>query len=98
MHVRIGGALLCLALACRPAPKPVAPSRDPDPGRVTLVFSASVAGQLVPCGCSPDQRGGLPRAVSLRHKPRPGAPPLLFIDAGAPLFSTPPPPPPQLPT
>src|SRR5260370_10923650 len=88
MHVRIG-AVLCLAAACRPAPKPVAPSPGPDPGRVTLVFSASVAGQLVPCGCSPDQRGGLPRAVSLVNKLRQAAPDLIFIAAGALLFETP---------
>ena len=53
---------------------------------VTLVFSASVAGQLVPCGCSPDQRGGLPRAVALVDKLRKEEPNLLFIDAGDLLF------------
>src|SRR5260370_15131557 len=89
MPVPIGGALLCLAAACRPASRPVAPSPGPDPGRVTLVFSASVAGQLVPCGCSPDQRGGLPRAVSLVNKLRQAAPDLIFIAAGALLFETP---------
>src|SRR5258708_12034608 len=89
MHVRIGGALVCLAAACRPAPRPVAPSPDPDPGRVPLVLWARVGGQLVPCGCSPDQRGGLPRAVSLVNKLRQEAPELLFIDAGDLLFETP---------
>ncbi len=43
----------------------------------------------MPCGCSPDQRGGLPRAVSLVNKLRQEAPELLFIDAGDLLFETP---------
>src|SRR5438105_2128299 len=46
--------------------------------RLTLLFSASVAGQLVPCGCSPDQRGGLPRAVALVKKLRAADSNLLF--------------------
>jgi hypothetical protein len=62
----------------------------------TLVFSASVAGQLVPCGCSPDQRGGLPRAVALVDKLRKQDPNLLFIDAGDLLFETATAPPKQL--
>jgi nitrate reductase cytochrome c-type subunit len=61
-----------------------------------LVFSASVAGQLVPCGCSPDQRGGLPREVSLVKKLREKSPGLIFIDAGDLLFESPQRPPPQL--
>ncbi len=63
----------------------MAPAAGP-PDRLTLVFSASVAGQLVPCGCSPDQRGGLPRAVSLVQKLRASEPNLLFVDAGDLLF------------
>lgn len=64
--------------------------------RVTLVFSASVAGQLVPCGCSPDQRGGLPRAVALLEQLRKEDPRLLFVDAGDLLFEVPAVPPRQL--
>ena len=64
----------------------------PDAGaretRVTLVFAASTAGQLVPCGCSPDQRGGLPRAVSLAQKLRRDNPNFLFADAGDLLFES----------
>jgi len=52
------------------------------------VFSASVAGQLVPCGCSPDQHGGLPRAAAYLRKLRQTEPDLLFVDAGDLLFET----------
>ena len=64
-----------------------APAAGP-PDRLTLIFSAGVAGQLVPCGCSPDQRGGLPRAVSLVGKLRTTEPNLLFVDAGDLLFES----------
>ena len=63
---------------------------------ITLVFSACVAGQLVPCGCSPDQRGGMPRAVAYVEKLRRTQPDLLFIDAGDLLFENPAPPPKQM--
>src|SRR5207302_631534 len=91
-----------MAVACA-APKP--PAAQPEPARqaqsapsdrLTLLFSASVAGQLVPCGCSPDQRGGLPRAVALVRKLRKETPGLIFIDAGDLLFETPSRPAPQL--
>ncbi len=83
-------SLSALLIAACAAPRPSAPA-GPKPGptdRVTLVFSASVAGQLVPCGCSPDQRGGLPRAVALVEKLRSTEPNLLFVDAGDLLFET----------
>jgi len=90
--------LLCVLLvaACA-APKPPASAQSQTPpeatrvaptDRATLVFSASVAGQLVPCGCSPDQRGGLPRAVAYLRKLRETAPNVLFVDAGDLLFET----------
>src|SRR5262249_36647376 len=59
---------------------------------LTLLFEACVAGQLVPCGCSPDQRGGLPRAVATAKKFRDA----LVIDAGELLFESPQKPAPQL--
>ncbi len=82
-----------IAAACA-APKPPAPVPAPaetaqapaTPDRVTLLFFASVAGQIVPCGCSPDQRGGLPRAVALVDKLRQAEPNVLFVDAGDLLF------------
>ncbi len=102
LRALFGGLVLFLAMACRqappsPAPQPPAPALKPQaPDRVTLIFSASVAGQLVPCGCSPDQRGGLPRAVAYVKRLREGEPNLLFIDAGDLLFETPSRPSPQM--
>src|SRR2546428_5155091 len=91
-----------MAVACA-APKPPAaqteptrPAQSAPSDRLTLLFSASVAGQLVPCGCSPDQRGGLPRAVALVRKLRQTEPNLLFVDAGDLLFETVSPPPAQM--
>ena len=90
---------LILAAACA-APKPPAPQPAVRPApasdRVTLLFSAAVSGQLVPCGCSPDQRGGLPRAVALADKLRSTEPNLLVVDAGDLLFETSTPPPAQM--
>ena len=75
-----------------PAAAPAAVEKPPAPAKpadhVALVFAASVAGQLVPCGCSPDQRGGLPRSVALVEKLRKEDPALLFVDAGDLLFET----------
>ena len=76
-------ALEPAAAAAQPEKAP--PARAPA-DRLTLLFSASVAGQLVPCGCSPDQRGGLPRAVSYARKLRSETPNLLVLDAGDLLF------------
>jgi len=87
-------AFLVLAVACAaqkpaaPPPEGEQPARRPPAAadRVTLLFSASVAGQIVPCGCSPDQRGGLPRAVALVQKLRATETNVLFVDAGDLLF------------
>ena len=83
-----------------PAAAPVAVEKSTEPAKradhVTLVFAASVAGQLVPCGCSPDQRGGLPRGVALVEKLRKEDPALLFVDAGDLLFENASPPSKQL--
>ncbi|HYV67830.1 MAG TPA: cytochrome C, partial [Myxococcales bacterium] len=48
--------------------------------RGTLVFKASTAGQIVPCGCSPDQRGGLPRAAAELKKLRSESPGLAYVE------------------
>src|ERR1700686_4917692 len=53
-----------------------------------LVFAASQAGQLVPCGCSPDQRGGLPRAGALLDRMREKDPTLVYVDAGDALLAS----------
>jgi len=90
---------LLIAAACaapKSPPPPVQPEQRPAreaagrvaADRVTLVFSASIAGQIVPCGCSPDQHGGLPRAAAYLRKLRQTEPDLLFVDAGDLLFET----------
>jgi hypothetical protein len=48
----------------------------------TLVVSAAVVGHLEPCGCSPDQRGGLARAAGVVERIRAEGKPVLVIDAG----------------
>jgi hypothetical protein len=75
-----GAAAAGSAAAAAPAP-----SAD----RVTLVFSACTAGRLVPCGCSPDQKGGLPRAAALLARWRAEEPELVYVDAGDLLFTSP---------
>jgi len=52
------------------------------------VFKASTAGQIVPCGCSPDQRGGLPRAAAGLKKLRAASPGLAYVEAGDLLFES----------
>jgi hypothetical protein len=82
-------ALLALASACKPVPAQAPPDAGQSAGdKATLVFAASTAGQLVPCGCSPDQKGGLPRAVSLVKKLRAEVPGLVYLDAGDLLFES----------
>ncbi|MBS2025628.1 MAG: hypothetical protein JST92_24785 [Deltaproteobacteria bacterium] len=65
----------------------VAGSHTIEGDHATLVFAASTAGQVVPCGCSPDMRGGLPRAAGLLAQWRAEDPTLAFIDAGDLLFA-----------
>src|SRR5262245_19250572 len=85
--------LLAAAAGCRQAPpsgeaaRPPAGATQPAaapprPARGTLVFKASTAGQIVPCGCSPDQRGGLPRAAAELKKLREESPGLAYVEAG----------------
>jgi hypothetical protein len=71
-------SVLVAAGACRNAAKGDAKGA----GTATLVFGASVAGELMPCGCSPDQLGGLPRAVALVNQLRKAQPNLAYVDAG----------------
>lgn len=98
MSSRRLGALASLLVACTQAPPAQPPSaarlppeasvaHGPAPiDRIALVFSACVAGQLVPCGCSPDQRGGLPRAAAYLKQLRASGEPVIYVDAGDLLF------------
>src|SRR4051812_17058487 len=96
-------AVFALAIACKqmPGQADAAQSAGGGADKATLVIAASVAGQLVPCGCSPDQRGGVSPPPFLPEKtPAPGAGPL-FLAARGLLFgiaaktARPPPPPGQ---
>jgi len=97
----VAACLLALAVGCRQAP-PAAGAREAPPAAQakpaaaaaaavsgTLVFKASTAGQIVPCGCSPDQRGGLPRAAAELKKLRAASPGLAYVEAGDLLFESP---------
>ncbi|TMB27495.1 MAG: hypothetical protein E6J62_19300 [Deltaproteobacteria bacterium] len=88
--LKVATAVLAIASACKPVPaQPGADAGQTAAGdKATLVFAASTAGQLVPCGCSPDQKGGFPRAVSLVKKLRAEVPRLVYIDAGDLLFES----------
>lgn len=70
-------ALLPIACTSGTASKPTA-ARDHD---VRLIFTGDLWGQLEPCGCSADMRGGLDRAASWIQRQR-EAGPLLLVDAG----------------
>lgn len=81
---------LLLTLACctrsgsRGAAKEPAPSPE---RRLTLLFTSDLWGQLEPCGCSADMRGGLDRAASYVERTQ-EAGPTLFVDAGDALFDS----------
>jgi len=75
--------LACLALvlfaACTPG------ARSPGEKRATLVFVSDLWGQLEPCGCSEDMKGGLDRLAAYLAGLR-GDAPVLLVDAGDALF------------
>jgi hypothetical protein len=74
---------LTLALAAL-APAAAAAGRLPD--HVTVVYAADVGGYLEPCGCSEDQRGGLPRAAEVLRRIRAEGHPVWFVGGGDLLF------------
>src|SRR4051812_48704623 len=82
--------VFALAIACKQMPGQADAAQPAGGGadKATLVIAASIAGQLVPCGCSPDQRGGFPRAVSLVNKLRGEGPGLVSPAAGDLLFES----------
>lgn len=69
-----------LLFACTSGTAPSKPTSS-EVRRATLIFTSDLWGQLEPCGCSADMRGGLDRAASWIRSQR-AAGPLLFIDAG----------------
>lgn len=54
----------------------------PDSPKFTLVFTAAQVGYLEPCGCSPDQRGGVARAATVVDEIRAEGTPVLLVDGG----------------
>jgi hypothetical protein len=54
--------------------------------RLTIVYLADLAGQLEPCGCSANQRGGLARASEVLKRVRAENPNTLFFAGGDLLF------------
>jgi hypothetical protein len=77
-------AILALALAACASTAPAA--APPLPSQLTLVYTADVGGYVEPCGCSRDQRGGLPRAAAVLSKIRAEGHPVLFLGGGDLLF------------
>jgi hypothetical protein len=85
-------ALLGAALAAGAAPSPAgAPARAAPaaPRKVTLVYTADLAGWLEPCGCSADQRGGLARMATALRRIRAENPDTVFVAGGDLLFEGP---------
>jgi hypothetical protein len=59
------------------------------PRHVTLVYAADLAGWLEPCGCSANQRGGLPRMAAAVARIRAENPDTIFVAGGDLLFGGP---------
>ncbi|HEY7725760.1 MAG TPA: multiheme c-type cytochrome [Anaeromyxobacteraceae bacterium] len=79
-------ALLLLAGASAAAPAPEPPRAA---ASVTILYLADLGGQLEPCGCSADQRGGLPRLAALVARLRRENPGALLVAGGDLLFEGP---------
>ena len=75
----LASLLIAVFAACTPA------SKQPAEKRATLVFVSDLWGQLEPCGCSADMKGGLDRMARLLADLRAQSP-VLFVDAGDSLF------------
>lgn len=73
----LAGSLVfaCASRDAAPAAQPAAEER------ATLLFTSDIWGQLEPCGCSADMRGGLDRAAAYVKEQR-AAGPTLLVDAG----------------
>jgi len=84
-------AIVCAAVALVAASGARPAAASPRPAladRVTLVYTADLGGYLEPCGCSQDQRGGLPRAAAVLRKIRAEGQPVLFVGGGDLLFES----------
>jgi len=61
----------------------------PSPRTVTILYLADLGGTLEPCGCSRDQRGGLPRLAAAVERVRRERPDALLVGGGDLLFEAP---------
>ena len=77
-----------LLAACHAATSPRDAPKADIAANVTVLFSAAVAGALEPCGCSPDQRGGVYRAAALIDRVRAEVPGALYLEGGDLLFES----------
>ncbi len=74
-------ALSAAMCAKKPAASPTA--APPKPNRTfTLVVTSSVLGNLEPCGCSRDQRGGIAHAAAAIDAIRKEGQPVIVVDGG----------------
>lgn len=73
--------LLALAAAAPPPSRAAAP-----PSQLTVVYTSDLGGHLEPCGCTSDQRGGLPRMAAALSRIRAEGHPVVFLGGGDLLF------------
>jgi len=84
VRIALAAALFSTLLACKSAEREAPPPPVAQPAAqegLTVLFTADLWGQLEPCGCSADMRGGLDRAAAY-VKERRAAGPTLLVDAG----------------
>ena len=71
------GTLIALQLLPGPAPRAAGPPRE-----ITLLTSASLDGELKPCGCKLEPKGGLSRRAWYYAEARRKHPVTLTVEAG----------------
>ncbi|HWV38716.1 MAG TPA: multiheme c-type cytochrome [Vulgatibacter sp.] len=80
MRLLLALAAILLGTGCASQAQVPAPGGVPK-RRATLLFTGDLWGQLEPCGCSADMRGGVDRLASFVRETR-AAGPTLLVDAG----------------
>ncbi|MFL5264043.1 MAG: multiheme c-type cytochrome [Anaeromyxobacteraceae bacterium] len=81
-----GALALVLALSLSACASTAPAAAPPLPSQLTIVYTADLGGYVEPCGCSRDQRGGLPRAAAVLAQIRAEGHPVLFLGGGDLLF------------
>lgn len=80
-------ALALIAASCARPARDVSDASTPSPAAaaapgVTLVVTSALVGYLEPCGCSPDQLGGIARAAAVIDAIRKEGRPVVVLDTG----------------